>query len=747
MYGRHEWVVVKKRKDKYKLVRRQLLKGPPIWVDKKKIKLACQKWRSELKKNDTVSLFIAGMWTAARITRRVNSYVFVQPSFTNYAERIYQGSNRIAYMDHNYPLWEEDNVRLVMHDGNIRTERAPGLLFPWEYVRSSNTVLKRTKFIKQVKFKYDSVVSGHYPFSYYSNLSTMEIVYDMFHNAVGQDILLHNILLQYLTSLEPMYHLCSEGHLPVFVEIALANQDQRRVNELLSVGENIDLFHRNEWAVWKHMALPFFDLRFKFFDTYMTVDLSVNPRSKWDTIDMPVSKIMESISQKDDYSPDVLEIDGPTEQSYIVSRMIGMELEPFESIYLRFVHSSCWLTLHGGFCEPSFNRFGGVLSAYGCNFRKIVELMMSKNPLKTLIVVPSDVISDWKDLPVWHGRRREMNNKVLITTKNTFVKTWHRLVGFQRIICFSLPSSYDTVYAKALASISCATRWAILNEVDYKKDIEKAFIVHGFPYDERAVIRLNKSKMESMGIEFPMFSQQKIHFEPYDYTNVVANLRDKPRSLVCSYLSKFLIHSSLVPAHLRGKKIDLHEATTVTICDKFSLDAKQLESHLQDKCAVCLEELEEAMVTPCGHVFCPDCVKELQSRKCKCPMCRGRIDGYIKVSDKNTAGNIVMYKGDSYILNEEERWGEKVVFLRKCKPSTIVTRYVSVKRKLARELPQHDFVTTEAVRHGLVMNKDNIVFLEPMETGFEKYIDRAWGKNKKLTSLSYRLSNQMITLS
>jgi hypothetical protein len=427
--------------------------------------------------------------------------------------------------------------------------------------------------------------------------------------------------------------------------------------------------------------------------------------------------------------------------------MIGMELEPLESIYLRYVHSSCWLTLHGGFCEPSFNRFGGILSAYGCNFRKILDLLLSKNQLKTLIIVQADVISDWKDLAVWHGRRQEMDDKVVVTTEKTFIKNWHKMVGFQRIVCFSLPHSYDSVYGKALASISCTTRWAILNEVDYDNCIQKAFIVQGFPYNEKAVIRLGKSKMESMGIQFPYIREQKIHFQPHDYRNIVTNLRGKSRSHICSYLSKFLIHTSLVPAYLRGKKIDLHEATADTICKKFELNAEQLQSHLKDKCAVCLETLKEAMVTPCGHVFCPGCVKELQSRACKCPMCRGTIQGYIKVSNKNTSGNIVMHKGESFLLNDKERWGEKVVFLRNCKKSTIVTNYGSVRRKLAKELPQHQIVTADAVRHGLTMSSGNIIFLEPMQTGFFEYIDLAWGKDIEVTCLAYQLSNQMITLS
>lgn len=746
MYGRHEWIVTKKKKDAFKLVRRQILKGPPIWVNKSKLKLACQKWRTELKKNDTVSFFISGMWTPARITRRINNFVFVQPTFTNYAERIHQDSNRINYIDHNYPMWQEDTVRTVMYQGNIRTERGSGLLFPWEYVPPSQpAVVRRMKFITSLKFKYTDIKHGYYPFAYYNRLSTKEIVYDLFHNAVDQNILLHNVLLQYLTTLEPIYNLCPEGHLPIFVEIALANHDHRRVNELLSVGEDVDIFHRNEWAVWKHLSVPYFDLQIKLLDKQMVVNLFVNPRRKSEIIDLSVAHVLKSISKEDVYLPDILEVEGPTEQSYIVSRMIGMELEPLESIYLRYVHNSCWLTLHGGFCEPSFNRFGGVLSTQGCDFRKIVGLLMSKNPLKTLIIVDSDVISDWSNLAIWHGRRREVNDLVVVTTKNTFTKTWHKLVGFQRLICFCLPSQ-DSVYEKALISISCTTRWAIVNEIDYLNSIRKAFLVHGLPYDDRAVIRLSKQDMEKMGVEFPKINHQKIYFKPYDYKNVVANLKDKPRSQICAQLSKFLIHPSLVPAYLRGKKIDLHEATTDTICKKFQLEEKQLASHLDDKCAVCLETLKEAMVTPCGHVFCPTCVKELQTRNCKCPMCRGRIDGYIKVSNKNTAGTIVMHKGVSYLLNDDEKWGDKVAFLRKQEKSLVVTKYGIVKKKLSKELPKHKIVTADAIQHGLRVDAKKIIFLEPMETDFESYFANAWGSSVEITSLSYQVSNHGITL-
>jgi len=40
------------------------------------------------------------------------------------------------------------------------------------------------------------------------------------------------------------------------------------------------------------------------------------------------------------------------------------------------------------------------------------------------------------------------------------------------------------------------------------------------------------------------------------------------------------------------------------------------------RCPICMDELQEATSTKCGHVFCKNCIKKALAVQKKCPTCR-----------------------------------------------------------------------------------------------------------------------------
>lgn len=55
-------------------------------------------------------------------------------------------------------------------------------------------------------------------------------------------------------------------------------------------------------------------------------------------------------------------------------------------------------------------------------------------------------------------------------------------------------------------------------------------------------------------------------------------------------------------------------------------DMLQIQIESQEMCAICLDNLEQPVITACAHAYCRDCVEQVIERQHKCPLCRADIE-------------------------------------------------------------------------------------------------------------------------
>ena len=725
-YGGHEWFVKKKKEHKCLLVRRDVKSGVAIWALKKKIKLANHSWRSELKKNDPISVFVGGIWCAASVLRREGNNICAQLSFTNFTVRLKDSSGRIREHTHVYPLWKEDTPQYVMYNGHLRIERAPGILFPMQYAQGTPIQAPKPKYITTVRFPRQQMPS--FSMKLYKHLSVQEIMHDI-HYSMNSDmpLLLRQIVSQYVNYRRKAYPI-GNGLLQSYVEEALLNNDHVRVQELMTVTNKEDIMVRNEWAIREYFSYPFFDVKVRL-TTCLEIDLFFNTMFG-QPIPAPVEQILISISREFPYDPPLYEIDTSPGLQYIISRMLGMEETPLQALHLREVNGF-FLTPNTGFCAKEFNRFGGIINVYGLDTIALVRQIIMRSPHKTLIIVDPNTLTSWSGFSHWYGKRKE-DDLVVVTTKSTLTRNSSELNGFKRIISLVMPKP-GSAYAQILDNHSAKIRWAICKT----SDEHLGWRMIGQRPDARARIYLTKTQMEQMGVLFPIMSVQKIvcDCDHRSYRQIFRNTFWMSSRKIDEYLSKFLLHPSLVPVQIRGQKLDVCEGTIDVIAKRFQVKEELLKDRVSETCSVCLEAITNPSVTSCGHVFCEVCIRELDSRNINCAMCRAKFSGYMKISDTNTPGIIEMHAGSCYRIPEKETWGLKYQILKKHTDATFVTKFSSVKSKLKKSFKNTNILTEKALQHGMTVNTTKVVLIEPDIK--LNYFDKAWSQDLEIIQLSY----------
>jgi hypothetical protein len=66
-----------------------------------------------------------------------------------------------------------------------------------------------------------------------------------------------------------------------------------------------------------------------------------------------------------------------------------------------------------------------------------------------------------------------------------------------------------------------------------------------------------------------------------------------------------------------------------------------------ENCPICLEEINDLLITPCKHKFCKNCIDEWIKIKCECPLCRTKLIS----SNKIIPSNLISSYEHFYVTN------------------------------------------------------------------------------------------------
>ncbi|KAJ5995004.1 hypothetical protein N7481_001981 [Penicillium waksmanii] len=154
-------------------------------------------------------------------------------------------------------------------------------------------------------------------------------------------------------------------------------------------------------------------------------------------------------------------------------------------------------------------------------------------------------------------------------------------------------------------------------------------------------IRLPEMTSRILRVKFHPHEQEKYGALQKEAKGALMEFKDKQGTY--SHLLEVLLRLRQVCNHwaLCKDRIDalmntLEQNKVVPLTDENIAalrDMLQLQIESQEVCAICLDNLEEPVITACAHSFCRGCIEQVIERQHKCPLCRADLkDNTILVS-------------------------------------------------------------------------------------------------------------------
>ncbi|KAJ5191693.1 uncharacterized protein N7498_010678 [Penicillium cinerascens] len=155
-----------------------------------------------------------------------------------------------------------------------------------------------------------------------------------------------------------------------------------------------------------------------------------------------------------------------------------------------------------------------------------------------------------------------------------------------------------------------------------------------------------RKDMEFINLRLPTMESRvlRIKFHPHELEKYNA-LQSEAKGALMQFKDKQGEYSHLLEVLLRLRQVCDHWALCKDRVNKLMGDLEkhkvvplnpenikalqdmlQIQIESQEMCAICLDNLEQPVITACAHAYCRDCVEQVIERQHKCPLCRADIE-------------------------------------------------------------------------------------------------------------------------
>ncbi|KAJ5851115.1 hypothetical protein N7455_010971 [Penicillium solitum] len=155
---------------------------------------------------------------------------------------------------------------------------------------------------------------------------------------------------------------------------------------------------------------------------------------------------------------------------------------------------------------------------------------------------------------------------------------------------------------------------------------------------DMSFINLKLPEMTSriIRIKFNAHEQEKYNAFQTEAKGALLDFKDKDGKTKYSHLLEVLLRLRQVCNHwaLCKNRVDKlmsmleeHKVVPLTPENVRALqEMLQLQIESQEMCAICLDNLEQPVITACAHSYCRGCIEQVIERQHKCPLCRADIN-------------------------------------------------------------------------------------------------------------------------